>query len=78
VYVIGGGLIFSSLIGGVSRNPSVKGQLFNYAILGFALVESLRIIRFINSFFNIIWIIIKLENIINLNPILNSSAVIIN
>ncbi|MGC4421284.1 ATP synthase subunit C family protein, partial [Streptococcus suis] len=30
---IGVGVVFSSLIQGVSRNPSVRGQLFTYAIL---------------------------------------------
>ncbi|KAK9334874.1 hypothetical protein V1521DRAFT_441577 [Lipomyces starkeyi] len=37
---IGIGIVFSSLISGVSRNPSVRGQLFQYAILGFALSEA--------------------------------------
>lgn len=37
---IGIGLVFSSLITGVSRNPSVRGQLFQYSILGFALSEA--------------------------------------
>ncbi|PRD25175.1 UNVERIFIED_CONTAM: NADH-ubiquinone oxidoreductase chain 2 [Trichonephila clavipes] len=35
---IGVGTVFSALIQGVSRNPSVRGQLFTYAILGFALI----------------------------------------
>jgi F-type H+-transporting ATPase subunit c len=35
------GLIFAALIGGVSRNPSLKQELFNLAILGFALCEAL-------------------------------------
>ncbi len=38
---IGIGLIFAALIAGVSRNPSLKGELFNLAILGFALTEAL-------------------------------------
>lgn len=37
---IGIGLIFSSLISGVSRNPALRGQMFSYAILGFALSEA--------------------------------------
>ena len=37
---IGVGNVFASLIQGVSRNPSVRGQLFTYAILGFALSEA--------------------------------------
>lgn len=35
------GSIFGSLMIGVSRNPSLKGQLFSYAILGFALSEAM-------------------------------------
>ena len=38
---VGIGIIFSALIGGVSRNPSLKQELFNFAILGFALCEAL-------------------------------------
>lgn len=35
------GLVFAALIGGVSRNPNLKQELFNLAILGFALCEAL-------------------------------------
>ncbi len=38
---VGIGSIFSSLLEGVSRNPSLNKQLFNYAILGFALTEAI-------------------------------------
>ena len=38
---IGVGLIFAALIQGVSRNPSLRQELFNLAILGFALTEAL-------------------------------------
>lgn len=38
---IGVGLVFAALIQGVSRNPSLKQELFNLTILGFALVEAL-------------------------------------
>ena len=38
---IGVGLIFAALINGTSRNPSLKSELFNQAILGFALTEAL-------------------------------------
>lgn len=34
------GIVFGALILGVARNPSLKGQLFSYAILGFALAEA--------------------------------------
>ena len=37
---VGIGLVFGGLIIGVSRNPSLRGQLFSYAILGFALAEA--------------------------------------
>lgn len=35
------GIVFGALITGVARNPSLKGELFNLAILGFALCEAL-------------------------------------
>ena len=38
---IGVGLIVAALINGTSRNPSLKSELFNQAILGFALTEAL-------------------------------------
>jgi F-type H+-transporting ATPase subunit c len=38
---IGIGLIFSSLLEAVSRNPGLAKLLFNYAILGFALTEAI-------------------------------------
>ena len=38
---VGIGIVFGALILGVSRNPSLRGQLFNYAILGFALTEAI-------------------------------------
>jgi F-type H+-transporting ATPase subunit c len=37
---VGIGLVFSSLLNAVSRNPGIGSQLFNYAILGFALTEA--------------------------------------
>ncbi|RKO91250.1 hypothetical protein BDK51DRAFT_18900, partial [Blyttiomyces helicus] len=33
--------IFAALITGTSRNPSLRKELFNTAILGFALTEAL-------------------------------------
>lgn len=38
---LGIGIVFASLVIGVSRNPSIRGELFNNAILGFALVEAM-------------------------------------
>nr|XP_004225490.1 ATP synthase F(0) complex subunit C2, mitochondrial [Ciona intestinalis] len=35
------GTVFGSLIIGYARNPSLKQQLFTYAILGFALSEAM-------------------------------------
>lgn len=35
------GIVFGSLIIGYARNPSLKQQLFTYAIMGFALSEAM-------------------------------------
>jgi hypothetical protein len=35
---IGIGVVFGALIIGIAKNPSLRGQLFAYAILGFALM----------------------------------------
>lgn len=35
------GIIFGNLVTAVSRNPNVAKELFNYAILGFALTEAI-------------------------------------
>lgn len=37
---VGIGTVFGALITGVARNPSMRGQLFSYAILGFAFAEA--------------------------------------
>jgi F-type H+-transporting ATPase subunit c len=37
---VGIGVVFGALILGVARNPSLRGQLFSYAILGFAFSEA--------------------------------------
>ena len=37
---VGIGSVFAALITGVARNPSMRGQLFSYAILGFAFAEA--------------------------------------
>ena len=34
------GSVYAALITGVARNPSLRGQMFQYAILGFALAEA--------------------------------------
>lgn len=41
---IGIGLVFASLLTAVARNPSLRGQLFSYAILGFAFVEAIGLV----------------------------------
>jgi len=47
---MGVGVVFGSLINAVSRNPSVKGELFRYAILGFALTEAVGLLALMMSF----------------------------
>lgn len=37
---IGVGIVFSALIQGISRNPSVQSRIFPQAVLGFALSEA--------------------------------------
>ena len=37
---VGIGILFGSLLNAYSRNPSLENTLFKWAILGFALVES--------------------------------------
>ncbi|XP_036168422.1 ATP synthase F(0) complex subunit C2, mitochondrial-like [Myotis myotis] len=39
----GTGTVLGSLIIGYARNPSLKQQLFSYTILGFALLEAMRL-----------------------------------
>lgn len=38
---VGIGIVFNGLMMGYSRNPTLKQQLFSYAILGFALTEAM-------------------------------------
>ena len=47
---VGIGIVFGALILGVSRNPSIKQQLFIYAILGFALSEAVALFGLMMSF----------------------------
>jgi F-type H+-transporting ATPase subunit c len=47
---IGVGSIFASLISGISRNPSLKQQLFGVAILGFAVTEALALFALMIAF----------------------------
>lgn len=47
---IGIGFIFGSLILGVSRNPSIRNDLFRIAILGFALTEAIALFALMVAF----------------------------
>ncbi|TVY43943.1 ATP synthase F(0) complex subunit C2, mitochondrial [Lachnellula occidentalis] len=44
------GTVFGSLITGVARNPALRGQLFSYAILGFAFAEATGLFALMVSF----------------------------
>lgn len=46
----GVGIVFGALIVAVSRNPSLKPDLFQYAILGFALTEAVGLLGLMMSF----------------------------
>lgn len=47
---VGIGICFGSLILGIARNPSLRSQLFTYAILGFALSEATGLFALLVSF----------------------------
>jgi F-type H+-transporting ATPase subunit c len=47
---IGIGFIFGSLILGTSRNPSMKDDMFRFAILGFALTEAIALFALMIAF----------------------------
>lgn len=47
---IGIGNVFSSLIESYSRNPSLKGQLFTYTLLGFAVTEAVALYALLITF----------------------------
>lgn len=47
---VGIGIVFGSLINAVSRNPSLTQELFKYAILGFALTESVLLFALLIAF----------------------------
>jgi len=44
------GTVFAGLITGFARNPSLKQQLFGYAILGFALSEAMALFALMMAF----------------------------
>jgi|JI71714BRNA_FD_contig_121_94907_length_483_multi_4_in_0_out_0_1 F-type H+-transporting ATPase subunit c len=47
---VGIGFIFGSLILGTARNPSLKDDMFRYAILGFALTEAIALFALMIAF----------------------------
>jgi len=47
---IGIGSVFSALILGFARNPSLEQNLFSYAILGFALTEAIALFGLMMAF----------------------------
>jgi F-type H+-transporting ATPase subunit c len=51
---VGIGVVFGALILGVARNPSLRGQLFSYAILGFAFAEATGLIGASVGFWDIL------------------------
>jgi F-type H+-transporting ATPase subunit c len=47
---IGIGIIFGSLLFGISRNPTLQQDLFRVAILGFALTEAIALFALMFAF----------------------------
>ena len=47
---VGIGIVFGALVLGVSRNPSLKDELFRLAILGFALTEAIALFCLMMAF----------------------------
>jgi F-type H+-transporting ATPase subunit c len=47
---VGIGTVFGSLVIGISRNPSLKDELFKLAILGFALTEAIALFSLMMAF----------------------------
>lgn len=47
---IGIGTVFGALVIGISRNPSIKDELFRMAILGFALTEAIALFALMIAF----------------------------
>ena len=47
---VGIGIVFGSLLFGISRNPNIQADLFRVAILGFALTEAIALFALIVAF----------------------------
>jgi len=52
----GVGVVFGSLLVSFSRNPGLKNELFQYAILGFALTEAVGLLGIMMAFFAIVYL----------------------
>nr|YP_011008297.1 ATPase subunit 9 [Ishige okamurae]QDB64160.1 ATP synthase F0 subunit 9 [Ishige okamurae]WBP70198.1 ATPase subunit 9 [Ishige okamurae] len=47
---VGIGTVFGALVLGTARNPSIKNDLFRFAILGFALTEAIALFALMMAF----------------------------
>ena len=47
---VGIGTVFGALVLGISRNPSLKDEMFRVAILGFALTEAIALFALMIAF----------------------------
>jgi len=47
---VGIGTVFGALVLGISRNPSLRDELFKMAILGFALTEAIALFSLMMAF----------------------------
>lgn len=47
---VGIGIVFGSLIDGISRNPTMDSRLMQLTILGFALVEAMGLLAIMMAF----------------------------
>jgi len=47
---VGIGTVFGALVLGISRNPSLRDELFKLAILGFALTEAIALFSLMMGF----------------------------
>jgi len=47
---VGVGIVFGSLVSSIARNPSLKNDLFRFAILGFALTEAVGLLALMMAF----------------------------
>ena len=60
---VGIGTVFGALVIGISRNPSLKDELFKMAILGFALTEAIALFSLMMAFL----ILLKLSKKVLIN-----------